>query len=261
MPEVTRRRGSCLGRLAKAALFGFALLLAVLAVWALVNNPPATDPIVRDRLSPREIATRSPERQAFAVRIGEKWAGSFPTKQVMDAETPRQLRATLGSLGRLVPYRLFIVSTDQYIGYILHEQFHALEAESNASRFAAAEASHGPGASYPWKREGYRAAWLEEVTLLQTALAEARAARRLDQVRGFLAKRQARRARFALDPAQLTFERELEWLEGLGKYAELEDWRIAAESGWKPLPEMRSDPQFHSSAGYAGQWGTERTSA
>ncbi len=319
MSEATRRRGSCLGRLAKAALLCFALLAVGLGVWALVNTPPATDPILRDRLSPREIATlresqalrralgdrvwpgfgqrpipvqlyndrygfvfgmpaprgwdevpaeridgqpyyrtRSPERQAFAVRIDGTWAGSLTVKETMDAGVPRLLQLKLGPLGRLIPYRLFILSTDQYVTGLLHEQFHALEAELNPSRFEAAEASHGPGAGYPWDRQGYRAAWLEEVTLLQSALAEPERSLRFEHVREFLRKREARRARFTLDQARLTFEREVEWLEGLAKYAELESWRIAAESGWKPLAEMQSDPQFHGYSGYAGQWRTER---
>jgi len=200
----------------------------------------------------------SPERQAFAVRVGETWVGSLPVKETMDAEVPRQLQARLGPLGRLVPYRLFIVSTDQYVTLVLHEQFHAFQAETDPRRFEAARAASGAEAAYPWERDGYRAAWLEEVTLLQSALAAAEPARCRDDVRRFLRKREERRRRFVLGEAQLAFERRNEWLEGLAKYAELESWRLAATSGRRPLEEMRADPQFHGYSGYDAQWRTER---
>jgi len=200
----------------------------------------------------------SPERQAFAVRVGETWVGSLPVKETMDAEVPRQLQARLGPLGRLVPYRLFIVSTDQYVTMLLHEQFHAFQAESDPRGFEAARVAYGAEAAYPWERDGYRAAWLEEVALLQSALAAADRALRRDLVRRFLRSREERRRRFTIDQGQLAFERQIEWLEGLAKYAELESWRLAARSGHRPLDEMRGDPQFHAYSGYDGQWRTER---
>jgi len=319
MPEGARRRSSCLGRLVKAVLLCGTLVAAALLVWAFLNVPPSSDPVVRDRLSAREVAilresqalrraagdtlwpgfgrvgmpvqlyndrfgfvvgmaaprgwdevpgeridgqpcyrSGGPERQAFAVRIGETWVGSLPVKETMDAETPRQLQARLGPLGRLVPYRLFVVSTDQYVTLLLHEQFHAFQAESDPRRFEAAQAAYGAAAAYPWEQDGYRAAWLEEVTLLQSALAAAGPALCRDDVRRFLRKREERRRRFGLDQAQLAFERRIEWLEGLAKYAELESWRLAATSGHRPLDEMRADPQFHAYSGYDAQWRTER---
>jgi hypothetical protein len=319
MSPGARRRSSCLGRLAKVVLVCGASVIAALLVWALLNTPPSTAPVVRDRLSAREVAilresqalrravgdaiwpdfgrapipvqlynerfgfvfgvaaprgwdevpeeriegepyyrSASPERQAFAVRIGDTWAGSLSVKDVMDAEIPRQLMARLGPLGRLVPYRLFIFSTDQYVTLVIHEQFHAFQAESSPRRFEAAGAAYGPGAAYPWERDGYRAAWRDEVTLLQSALATSDGATRQDLLRQFLRKREERRGRFSLDQAQLAFERQIEWLEGLGKYAELESWRLAAGSGHRPLEQMRADPQFHAYSGYDGQWRTER---
>jgi hypothetical protein len=303
----------------KVALLSGALLTAALLVWAFLNVPPASDPVVRDRLSTREIAilresqalrratgdqvwpafgrlpipvqlyndrfgfafgvpasrgweevpgeridglpyyrSGSPERQAFAVRIGETWVGSLSVKEAMDAGTPRLLRAKLGPLARLIPYRLFIVSTEQYVTFLLHEQFHAFQAGSNPRRFAAALAAYGPAAAYPWDRDGYRAAWLEEVKLLQSALAQPDRTARQQDARQFLRKREERRRRFTLDQAQFAFERQIEWLEGLAKYAELESWRLAARSGHQPLEQLRGDPQLHGYSGYDGQWRTER---
>jgi hypothetical protein len=319
MPERPRRRLSCLGRLVKAVLLCGTLVTAAILVWAFLNVPPSSDPVVRDHLSGREIAilresqalrgaagdavwpdfgraaipvqlyndrfgfvfgmaaprgwdevsgeridgrpyyrNGSPERQSFAVRVGETWVGSLTVKEAMDAETPRLLMARLGPLGRLVPYRLFIVSTDQYVTLLLHEQFHAFQAESNPRRFEVARVAYGGAAAYPWEQEGYRAAWLEEVKLLQSALAVADRAGQRDLVRQFLRKREERRRRFVLDGALLAFESQIEWLEGLAKYAELESWRLAATSGYRPLEQVRADPQFHAYSGYDGQWRTER---
>jgi hypothetical protein len=230
--------------------FGFVLGMA---------TPPGWDEVPGERIDGQPCyRSDRPERQAFAVRVGETWVGSLAVKDVMDAKVPRQLQAKLGPLGRLVPYRLFVVSTDQYVTLVLHEQFHALEAESNPRRFEAARSAYGAEATYPWERDGYRAAWLEEVTLLQSALAAAEPERRRDEVRRFLRKREERRLRFALDAGQLAFERRIEWLEGLAKYVELESWRRAAASARRPLDEMRSDPQFHGYAAYDAQWRTER---
>jgi len=294
-------------------------VVAALLVWALLNAPPPTAPVVRDRLSAREVAVlresqalrravgdaiwpdfgrtpiavqlynerfgfvlgvaaprgwdevtderidgepcyrnANPERQAFAVRIDDTWAGSLPVKDVMDAQTPRQLMSRLGPLGRLVPFRLFIISADQYVTLVIHEQFHAFQAQSSPRRFEAAQAAYGPGAAYPWEQDGYRAAWRDEVALLQSALATADGAARQGLVLQFLRQREERRRRFNLDQAQLAFERQIEWLEGLAKYAELESWRLAGPSGYRPLEPMQADPQFHGYSGYDGQWRTER---
>lgn len=319
MREGARRRSSCLGRLVKVALSGGALVAAALLAWGLLNVPPPSDPVVRDRLSARDVAilresqalrravgdevwpdfghaaipvqlyndrfgfvigmagprgwdevpgervdgrpyfrTASPERSSFAVRVGDTWVGSLSVKEAMDAGTPRALRARLGLLGRLVPYRLFMLSTDQYVVALLHEQFHAFQAASNRVRFDAAHAAYGPAAAYPWEQDGYRAAWLEEVQLLQSALAAADLAASRELARQVLRRREERRRRFALGQAALAFERQGEWLEGLGKYTELESWRLAARPGYRPLDEMRSDPQFHAYSGYDRQWRTER---
>jgi hypothetical protein len=94
--------------------------------------------------------------------------------------------------------------------------------------------------------------------LLQSALATGDDAARQGFVQEFLRKREERRRRFNLDQAQLAFERQNEWLEGLAKYAELESWRLAAASGHRPLEAMRADPQFHAYSGYGSQWRTER---
>jgi hypothetical protein len=75
MPHGAGRRSSCLGRLVKATLLCGALVVALLLVWAFLNEPPPTDPVVRDRLSAREVAVLR-ESQALRRAVGDAiWPG------------------------------------------------------------------------------------------------------------------------------------------------------------------------------------------
>jgi hypothetical protein len=204
--------------------------------------------------------TAKAERQAFAVRIGDRWAGSLTVKEVMDAQLPRLLHEKIGPFARLIPYRLFIPSTDQYIALLLHEQFHAFEAEANPRRFARANAAYRTATDYPWEADGYRDAWREELRLLVSAIDAGDRASRADIMRRFLGKRAERRQRFLRDTALVEFERELEWLEGLAKYAELRSWQLGGQPAYTPLKEIQGDPQFHAYERYASQWQQERMS-
>jgi hypothetical protein len=314
-----RRHGSCLGRLLKVAAWTAGVVLAVLAAWMVVNTPPPSAPVERDRLSDRDLdlaresqhlraavgdrlwpgfqdaalplqlyndrfgfvmgidapagweavgengidgrpyyRTSHPQRQSFVVRIADRWVASIGVKDAADAEMPRVLHEKAGLLTRLVPYRLFIPATDQYVGLVLHEQFHAFAATRNAARFGRAVGVSGAEARYPWADGAFRNAWVSEVGLLQSALTAGDAATRAGAVARFLASRKSRRAR--LDAATLAFERELEWLEGLAKYVELTSWRLAAEPGYTPLPATRDDRQFHGYSGYEARWTSERMS-
>jgi hypothetical protein len=204
--------------------------------------------------------TAKTERQAFAVRIGDRWAGSLTVKEVMDAELPRMFREKIGLFARLIPYRLFILSTDQYVALLLHEQFHAFEAEANPRRFERARAAYRVESDYPWEADGYRDAWQEELRLLLSASDASDRASQADLVRRFLGKRAERRGRFLRDGALAEFERELEWLEGLAKYVELRSWQLAGQPPYAPLAEIHEDPQFQRYARYGSQWRQERMS-
>ncbi len=324
MPD--QRRGSCLGRALKigALVIGglLAALAAALGVWAIVNVPPPSAPVLRDHLTSRDLdlvresqhlraslggrmwpgfqdaaipvqlyndrfgfvlgmepappgweevtanryggaayyRTAHPETQAFAVRVGDRWAGSMTVKDAADAGMPRLLRQKIGVLARLVPYRVFIPSTDQYVGLVLHEQFHAFEAERNSRRFERALGAYAAQGRYPWSEPRFADAWMEEMALLQAALAATDRATRSSSAARFLASRQARRERLRADAGAFAFERDVEWLEGLGKYVELATSRLAGGPGYSPLPAVLGDPQFHGYRDYASLWQRERMS-
>jgi hypothetical protein len=201
--------------------------------------------------------TDNPERQAFAVRVGDRWAGSLAVKEMADAELPRLFRRKSGILARLIPYRLFATSTDQYVGLLLHEQFHAFQAERNGRRFDRATSAYTAGARYPWDDPRFRQAWMDETKLLLGAAAATDRAARVGEAARFLASRRSRQ-RLLPDVGALAFERELEWLEGLAKYVELTSWRLAGQTGYAAVPSMRGDPGFHGYRGYASHWAAER---
>ncbi len=89
-------------------------------------------------------------------------------------------------------------------------------------------------AGYPSKDPEFAAGWDREGQLLAAALkaADVVAVRRL--AREFLQARATRRAQFRLNSGLLAYERELEWLEGLGQYAEVRFYELAASHREEP---------------------------
>jgi hypothetical protein len=74
---------------------------------------------------------------------------------------------------------------------------------------------------YPFEDEGFKQAWNTEGSLITAALREKDESERLGLIQKFLGVRTKRRSDASLSPGLLLYERELEWLEGLAKYAEL----------------------------------------
>ncbi len=55
----------------------------------------------------------------------------------------------------------------------------------------------------------------------------------------------------------IDYEQQREWLEGLARYAEMEIWRLAATSGYQPLPDTVQLPDFDNYAGFNTRWSQE----
>ena len=77
--------------------------------------------------------------QAFAVRVGERWAGSFSTLSRMNKKIPMKIGPDWYSLG------------------LIHEIFHAYQAESAPEEFSAARASTALESRYPFDDGGFAA--------------------------------------------------------------------------------------------------------
>lgn len=148
--------------------------------------------------------------QAFAVEVGGRWAGSIMTLEQMNAKAP------------------FRLPPDFHVVLALHEMFHAFQASRAPERFARALKVYAAEGRYPFKDKDFAAAWTSEGGALAKGIRSADDAAAAEAAREFLKIRDGRRTRAALGPDLLEFERGLEWLEGLAKYAEIGFYEIAA---------------------------------
>jgi hypothetical protein len=205
--------------------------------------------------------------QAFTVRVGELWAASLTTKEWMTIKMGNEIRDGLPPLVRhIVPYRLLArtflglaMNTDAYICAIGHEAFHAFQGMAVPDRIAMAEqALRDVNKRYPWDDPSFSSAWRAELNTVADALAtkDDKVARELTGK--FLSLRRARRISAHLDSAMVNLERQREWLEGLGKYTELALWkRVSADSGYRPIRAILSDPDFDGYKDFGRHWAQE----
>jgi hypothetical protein len=105
---------------------------------------------------------------------------------------------------------------------LLHEAFHAFQAIQDQKRFRQTQMLYAFEKFYPFDDEAFKSAWNEEGAMLALALREQNETKRLEAIERFLAVRAKRRSASSLSDDLVTFERELEWLEGLAKYVELQ---------------------------------------
>lgn len=200
--------------------------------------------------------------QAFTVIIGDRWAASMTTKewtaiglrQEVEADLPAPLTAVLPL--RLV-VDLLLRGSDGYISLLAHEAFHAYQGAAAPGRLAAAEVAGAAESSYPWEDADLQAGWQTELDLLTAVLQTESETETIELARQFLAQRQERREAAGLTSAQIEYERQREWLEGLARYAELEIWRQAANSDYQPHPALVADGDFDGYSGWQTRWSQE----
>ncbi len=232
--------------------FAFAVgLTEAPAGWEVVPGETfATEPYYRQ-------AAHAP--QNFAVRLGDRWAASMATKWETDDFLISKFREMMpGPLRPVFPYRLLILPTEVQLCSVLHETFHAYQAQTSRARFDDAEKAYKSGDLYWAADEAMRAAWKTEIDLLVRAVGAGSEAEARTLARQFLAARDQRRQAARLDAGLVDYERRFEWLEGLAKYVELESWRQAATTaGYTPLPALNADPEFKGYATFSQRWGQE----
>jgi len=167
----------------------------------------------------RKAATGS---QAFAVPVGDLWAGSLDTFGSMNRSMARQMREKIPP-EKLTPsvIKMMSFSPAQHTVALLHEAFHAYMAMQDQNRFLQAEKMYTLESSYPFKDEEFRVAWDKEGSALAAALREQEDQKRFQAIEKFLNVREKRRNEAGFTEKLTTFECELEWLEGLAKYVEM----------------------------------------
>jgi hypothetical protein len=167
--------------------------------------------------------------QAFAVDVGTTWAGSLPTEERMDRDYVRGMRQELPPVAaQLFPVWLLDITPDQWVVSMVHEQFHALQATVAPQRFADARAAYQHENEYPYDDGAFAAAWDAEGSALSVALQADTDEQACDAVGRFAEARETRRKAAGLPAELVAYERDLEWLEGLGKYAEIRTYEAAA---------------------------------
>ncbi len=200
--------------------------------------------------------------QAFTVVVGERWAASMTTKEWTAIGLRQQIRQDLPApLAAIVPFRLvnrlLVRGSDGYISLLAHESFHAFQGTAVPERLAAAEGALAAEAAYPWPDAGLQAAWQAELDLLAAALKAETVEETAVLATQFLAQRQQRRQDAGLTDAQIDFERQREWLEGLARYVELEIWRQASNSDYQSHPSLADDGDFDEYSGFPTRWSQE----
>jgi hypothetical protein len=153
--------------------------------------------------------------QAFAVDLGEQWAGSMTSLETM---MNRKVR----------------INPDFYVVLVLHEVFHAFQATVEPARFREANAMYVLEKKYPAKEPAFAKAWTEEGALLAAAVKAKDREETLDRVRAFLRQRDSRREPLLFSIVTADYECQLEWLEGLAKYAEIRFYELAAARAKEP---------------------------
>ncbi|MFC2142645.1 hypothetical protein ACFLR7_06910 [Acidobacteriota bacterium] len=200
-------------------------------------NPPAPWAVVDgDALQGRPYFRREQEQsQAFAVPVGDLWAGSMTTLSHMSRAMEEELKENVPQ-EKLTPafIKMMTPTPAQHVVYLLHEAFHAFQAARFSDRFQKANGVYASEDRYPFEDAGFIEAWNTEGFLLASALREKDESERLALIRKFLEVRSRRRSAASLAPELVDFERELEWLEGLAKYAEMRFAELCASDEGGP---------------------------
>lgn len=202
--------------------------------------------------------------QAFTVKIGDGYAASLTTMEFFYISLGNQMRGELpGVLQPVFPARIatriLLDSTDQYITLILHESAHAYQGSAAPERLAAAEqAGNNLSNSYPWHEPQFQEAWQSELDMLARALRAETTEETRALAAEFLQIRQDRRQQAGLREELVAFERQREWVEGIGRYAELRVYQLAAQNrAYAPVEAVREDPEFHQYQQFDRRWTRE----
>lgn len=201
------------------------------------------------------------EHQNFAVLVNDIWVASMATKWESDNFLISQFREIFPPLlEQIFPYRLLIQASEVQITGVLHEGFHVYQTTVSPQKLEAAEGRFQTESAYWAVDESMREAWKEEIILLTQAMETDTTAEMVKLVKDFLAQRDQRREEYALSPAQINFERLIEWEEGLAKYVELAAWQFASTSTtYQPMPEIFNDPDFKGYQTFERRWSQEIT--
>lgn len=202
--------------------------------------------------------------QAFTEILSNgQYAGSMATKNATNVGFISLFEQDLPPIiAEIFPYRLMLISTDFYITSLVHESFHAFQAEEYPERFEDAERAYRSTEAYEKLFPVMADAWEVEVQHLMDALDEKDPAAQKEIVQQFLDARKQRRNEVDLSDAFTLYEKRFEWLEGSAKYVELVIWKNGANStSYQPASIIQDDNDFDGYQGFEKRWKNELNNA
>ena len=211
---------------------------------------------------PVYVQKNDADYQAFTeILPNGNYAGSMATKNATNIGFINLFKENLPPVvSQIFPYRLLLLSTDQYITALVHESFHAYQAENYPDRFEDAEKAYSSTDGYEDLFESMSEDWQLEIQALMDALNEEDDSRRIEFINNFIQIREDRRSSANLSSNLTLYEKRYEWLEGSAKYVELEIWENAANSTtYQPVEEVFTDEDFDNYQGYEKRWKNELT--
>ena len=186
--------------------------------------------------------------------VGDQWVATLFTKEYAKVEFFQDFRHDLPPfLQPVFPYRLawalLMGSTENYVGGLAHEAFHAYQGTVAPERLAAAERANAAEAGYPW--DASQDAWNAELSALyDAAKAAADPGTSEEEVtapaRTFLDLRAERRA--GLGSELVAYEQQARVVGGAGEVRGAIDRPGGAARRQRrnvlPLPALADDPEY-----------------
>lgn len=169
--------------------------------------------IGKDERSNRNIFRRQAKNpQAFAVKVADKWVGSFPAPDAYNVQLIEQIPICF-------PPQLLSLDEGDYCAAVIHEMAHAYQGHYNDKRVDEAEHVKHVCSSY-YGNSRFNELIEKEASYLKAAINEQDDFKYRENVKNFLNIRQQRRDECGMTDEEIQAECEIEWLEGIARYAE-----------------------------------------
>lgn len=150
--------------------------------------------------------------QAFTVYINNRWVGSMSTMDTFNKSITKEV-------GILFPPQLIILDAEHYKGIVIHEMVHAYQAKNNEARVKKLEKLHNVCSEY-YNDSKFNNLLVLEGNYLQKAINASTKKDIIENLNLYLKTRQQRRTECMMNTDEINDEIDMEWLEGLAKYAE-----------------------------------------
>jgi mannose/fructose/N-acetylgalactosamine-specific phosphotransferase system component IIB len=151
--------------------------------------------------------------QAFAVFTEDKWVASMSTKNTGN-------KHVANAVPLFFPPQILIMDDEYYRGTIVHETVHAFQANNIKARFTELQQLHDVCKNYYDNKE-FNALLIKEAFYLKQAIFAEQYEDVLTCSKSFLSMREKRRTVCKMNNTDIQNEKDMEWLEGLARYAVL----------------------------------------